>query len=258
MIYPVLWMIAGSFKTDQEILSGSLNLIPETFQWENYAKGWAGFAGISFFTFFRNSFVISAVSTIGTVLSSTCIAYALSRIDFKGKRFWFVVMLVTMMIPAQVILIPQFIIYNRLNLVGTYVPLILPHFFGQAFFIYQIMQFMVSIPKELDESAIIDGCSKYSVFTKIIFPLLKPSIITTIIIQFYWKWDGFMGPLIYLNKPRSYTVSIAIKLFADAGSSTTYASMFAMSTLSLLPVFLIFLFFNKYLVQGISTSGLKG
>ncbi|WP_342082677.1 carbohydrate ABC transporter permease [Enterococcus faecium] len=258
MIYPVLWMIAGSFKTDQEIMSGSLNLIPETFQWENYAKGWAGFAGISFFTFFRNSFVISAVSTIGTVLSSTCIAYALSRIDFKGKRFWFVVMLVTMMIPAQVILIPQFIIYNRLNLVGTYVPLILPHFFRQAFFIYQIMQFMVSIPKELDESAIIDGCSKYSVFTKIIFPLLKPSIITTIIIQFYWKWDDFMGPLIYLNKPRSYTVSIAIKLFADAGSSTTYASMFAMSTLSLLPVFLIFLFFNKYLVQGISTSGLKG
>ncbi len=130
--------------------------------------------------------------------------------------------------------------------------------FGQAFFIYQIMQFMVGIPKELDESAIIDGCSKYSVFTKIIFPLLKPSIITTIIIQFYWKWDDFMGPLIYLNKPRSYTVSIAIKLFADAGSSTTYASMFAMSTLSLLPVFLIFLFFNKYLVQGISTSGLKG
>ncbi len=133
MIYPVLWMIAGSFKTDQEILSGSLNLIPETFQWENYAKGWAGFAGISFFTFFRNSFVISAVSTIGTVLSSTCIAYALSRIDFKGKRFWFVVMLVTMMIPAQVILIPQFIIYNRLNLVGTYVPLILPHFLDKHF-----------------------------------------------------------------------------------------------------------------------------
>lgn len=121
------------FKTDQEIMSGSLNLIPETFQWENYAKGWAGFAGISFFTFFRNSFVISAVSTIGTVLSSTCIAYALSRIDFKGKRFWFVVMLVTMMIPAQVILIPQFIIYNRLNLVGTYVPLILPHFLDKHF-----------------------------------------------------------------------------------------------------------------------------
>ncbi|WP_165006081.1 MULTISPECIES: carbohydrate ABC transporter permease [unclassified Enterococcus] len=257
MIYPVLWMISGSFKTDNEILSGSLNLIPQEFQWQNYADGWAGFAGISFFTFFKNSFIISATATAATVLSSTCIAYALSRIDFKGRRFWFIVMLVTMMIPTQVILIPQFIIYNQLNLVGTYIPLILPHFFGQAFFIYQIMQFMISIPKELDESAIIDGCSKYSVFTKIIFPLLKPAIITTIIIQFYWKWDDFMGPLIYLNRPRTYTVSIAIKLFADAGSSTTYASMFAMSTLSLLPVFLIFLFFNKYLVQGISTSGLK-
>lgn len=257
MIYPVLWMISGSFKTDNEILRGSLNLIPQEFRWQNYADGWAGFAGISFFTFFKNSFIISATATAATVLSSTCIAYALSRIDFKGRRFWFIVMLVTMMIPAQVILIPQFIIYNQLNLVGTYIPLILPHFFGQAFFIYQIMQFMISIPKELDESAIIDGCSKYSVFTKIIFPLLKPAIITTIIIQFYWKWDDFMGPLIYLNRPRTYTVSIAIKLFADAGSSTTYASMFAMSTLSLLPVFLIFLFFNKYLVQGISTSGLK-
>lgn len=257
MIYPVLWMIAGSFKTDNEILSGSLSLIPEIFQWENYAEGWAGFAGISFFTFFKNSFIIASISTVATVLSSACIAYALSRIEFKGRKFWFVVMLITLMIPAQVILIPQFIIYNQLNLVGTYIPLILPHFFGQAFFIYQIMQFMVGIPKELDESAIIDGCSKYTVFTKIIFPLLKPAVITTIIIQFYWKWDDFMGPLIYLNRPRSYTVSIAIKLFADAGSSTSYASMFAMSTLSLLPVFLIFLFFNKYLVQGISTSGLK-
>ncbi|BDP91470.1 ABC transporter permease [Enterococcus faecium] len=258
MIYPVLWMIAGSFKTDQEIMSGSLNLIPETFQWENYAKGWAGFAGISFFTFFRNSFVISAVSTIGTVLSSTCIAYALSRIDFKGKRFWFVVMLVTMMIPAQVILIPQFIIYNRLNLVlALSVMLFFLTACGQEDD-KKITLNMAWWGSQVRHSAIIDGCSKYSVFTKIIFPLLKPSIITTIIIQFYWKWDDFMGPLIYLNKPRSYTVSIAIKLFADAGSSTTYASMFAMSTLSLLPVFLIFLFFNKYLVQGISTSGLKG
>jgi len=257
MIYPVLWMISGSFKSDNEILSGSLNLIPKEFKDGNYSAGWAGFAGISFFTFFKNSFIVSSISTIATVLSSTCIAYALSRIEFKGRKFWFAVMLVTMMIPAQVILIPQFLIYNKLNLVGTYIPLVLPHFFGQAFFIYQIMQFMVSIPKELDESAIIDGCSKYSVFTKIIFPLLKPSIITTIIIQFYWKWDDFMGPLIYLNNPKTYTVSIALKLFADAGSSTSYGSMFAMSTISLIPVFLIFLFFNKYLVQGISTSGLK-
>ncbi|WP_420828517.1 carbohydrate ABC transporter permease [Jeotgalibaca caeni] len=258
MIYPVLWMISGSLKDNSEILSGSLSLIPENWRWENFVTGWKGFGGIGFGTFFKNSFFISTISTIGTVLSSACVAYAFSRIKFTGRRFWFICMLLTMMLPSQVILIPQYIIYNQLGFVGTNVPLILPHFFGHAFFIYQMMQFMISIPKELDESAYIDGCSKYNIFTKIIFPLLKPSLITTIIIQFYWKWDDFMGPLVYLNKPESYTVSIALKLFADAGSTTDYGAMFAMSTLSLIPVFLIFLFFNKYLIEGISTSGLKG
>ena len=136
--------------------------------------------------------------------------------------------------------------------------LILPHFFGQAFFIYQMMQFIKGIPRELDEAATIDGCSRYSIFTRIILPLLKPSIVTTIIIQFYWKWDDFMGPMIYLNKPEMYTASLAIKQFADSSSTTDYGAMFAMSALSLIPVFLIFLFFNKYLVEGISSSGLKG
>lgn len=258
MIYPVLWMISGSFKDNVEILSGSLNLIPSEFNWENYINGWRGFGGISFATFFKNSFIITTLSTLGTVLSSALIAYAFSRIEFKGRKIWFTMMILTLMLPGQIILIPQYIIYNSLNLVGTFVPLILPHFFGQAFFIYQMMQFIATIPKELDESAYIDGCSKYSIFSRIVFPLLKPAIITTIIIQFYWKWDDFMGPLIYLNKPESYTVSVALKLFADAGSTTNYGAMFAISTLSLIPVFLIFLFFNKYLTEGISTSGLKG
>lgn len=121
-----------------------------------------------------------------------------------------------------------------------------------------MMQFMAGIPRELDEAATIDGCSKYSIFSHIILPLLKPSIVTTIIIQFYWKWDDYMGPLLYLSKPQSYTASLAIKMFADTASTTDYGAMFAMSTLSLIPVFLIFLFFNRYLVEGIGTSGLKG
>jgi len=258
MIYPVLWMITGSLRNNAEILSGNMSLIPENWRWENFANGWRGFGGVGFGTFFKNSFVITTVSTIGTVVSSACVAYAFSRIRFFGRNVLFVAMLLTMMLPGQVILIPQYIIYNQLGLVGTRIPLVLPHFFGQAFFIYQMMQFMVSIPRDLDESAYMDGCNKYTIFSKIIFPLLKPSIITTIIIQFYWKWDDFMGPLIYLNKPESYTVSIALKLFADAGSTTDYGAMFAMSTLSLIPVFLIFLFFNKYLIDGISTTGLKG
>lgn len=258
MIYPVLWMIAGALKNNTEILKGGLRLLPPAWRWENFTNGWSGFGGISFGTFFKNSFFVAAVATAATVISSACVAYGFARIEFKGRKLWFTAMLCTMMLPAQIILVPQYIIYNRLGWVGTYLPLLLPHFFGQAFFIYQMMQFTAGIPRDLDEAATIDGCSKYAIFAKIILPLLKPAVVTTIIIQFYWKWDDFMAPMIYLNKPRMYTASIAIKQFADASSTTDYGAMFAMSTLSLLPVFLIFLFFNRYLLEGIRASGLKG
>ena len=258
MIYPVLWMISGSFKDNSEILRGSLSLIPSNLKLSNYITGWKGFSGITFATFFKNSIWISVVATLGTVISSSLVAYSLSRLRYRGRKFWFICMISTMMLPSQVIMIPSFLIWYRLGLASTYVPLILPYFCGQAFFIYQMMQFMSSIPRELDEAATIDGCSRYSIFTRIIFPLLKPSIVTTVIIQFYWKWDDYMGPLLYLSKPQSYTASLAIKLFADSASTTDYGAMFAMSSLSLIPVFLIFLFFNRYLVEGIGTSGLKG
>ena len=258
MIYPVLWMISGSFKDNAEILRGTLKLIPENLKLSNYITGWKGFSGISFGTFFANSFWITSLATLGTVISSPLVAYALSRVHFKGRKLWFTCMLATMMLPGQVIMIPSFLIWYNLGLANTYVPLILPYFCGQAFFIYQMMQFMAGIPKELDEAATIDGCSKYGIYFHIILPLLKPSIVTTVIIQFYWKWDDYMGPLLYLSKPKSYTASLAIKMFADTASTTDYGAMFAMSTLSLLPVFLIFLFFNRYLVEGIGTSGLKG
>ncbi len=258
MVYPVLWMISGSFKDNAEILRGTLSLIPEQLKSTNYATGWKGFGGTTFSTFFKNSILITTVATFGTVLSSSLVAYSLSRVHFRGRNVVFTCMLATMMLPGQVIMIPQYLIYYKLGLVPGYVPLILPYFCGQAFFIYQMMQFMQSIPRELDEAAKIDGCSKYRIYSTIVLPLLKPSIVTTVIIQFYWKWDDYMGPLLYLSRPKSYTVSFAIKLFADSASKTDFGAMFAMSTLSLIPVFLIFLFFNRYLVEGIGTSGLKG
>ena len=258
MVYPVLWMVSGSLKTNVEITSGALTLIPRYWMWENFSTGWRGFAGITFTTFFQNSFIIATMSTIGIVLSSSLVAYSFARMRFRGRTLLFTIMLSTMMIPGQVIMIPQFLIFHRLGLVNTFVPLIGPAFFGGAFFIFLIMQFMVSIPKELDEAAICDGCNKYTVFIRIIFPLLKPALITTAIINFYWAWDNFMGPLIYLNSPRLFTVSLALRLFADTASITDYGAMFAMSTLSLVPVFVMFLFFNKHLVEGINTSGIKG
>lgn len=258
MIYPVVWMIMGSFKDNYQILNESTNLLPSNWIKDNYSRGWAGFGKYSFSTFFKNSFFITILSTVGMTISSSLIAYAFSRVKFRGRKFWFVCMISTMMLPGQVVMIPQYVIFQKLHFVNTYLPLILPMFFGSAFFIYMQMQFMVGLPKELDEAAYIEGCSKYTIYSRIILPLTTPALITTFIIQFYWKWDDFQGPLIYLSRPEKYPVSLAIKMFADASSTTDYGAMFAMSTLSLIPVFLIFLFFNRYLMEGISTSGLKG
>jgi multiple sugar transport system permease protein len=258
MVYPVIWMILGAFKNNTQILNDSTTLLPSSWNPHNFVTGWKGFGRYSFGTFFANSFIVAGLGTIGMTLSSSLVAYAFSRVKFRGRKFWFACMISTMMLPSQIVLIPQYIIFQKLRLVNSFVPLVLPMFFGGAFFIYLMMQFIAGIPRELDEAAFIEGCSKYTIFTKIIFPLISPALITTFIIQFYWKWDDFLGPLIYLSRPQKYTVSLAIKMFADATSTTDYGAMFAMSTLSLIPVFLIFLLFNRYLMDGISTSGLKG
>ena len=258
MIYPVLWMIFGAFKTNYEILNESLKLLPNAFSLDNLVRGWRGFGNLTFALFFLNSFIITILATAGVTISSSLVAYAFTRIRFRGRKLLFSCMMATLMLPAQVVMIPQYIIFRNLGLTNTYVPLILPSWFSSAFFVFMMMQFVQGLPKELDEAAIIDGCSRYSVYSRIILPLISPALITTIIINFYWKWDDFMGPLIYLSRPKLFPVSLAIKLFADSSSQTDFGAMFAMSSLSLLPVFLIFLFFNKYLIQGISTSGLKG
>ena len=261
MVYPVIWMVLGSFKTNYEILNESLKLMPQVFSGANYVQGWRGFGAINFGQFFLNSLIITVFATAGVTVSSALVAFAFARIRFPGRRFLFACMMATLMLPAQMIMIPQYIFFRQLDLINTFVPLILPHwFFGVngAFFVFMMMQFIQGLPKELDEAAIIDGCSRYSVFSRIILPLISPALITTIIINFYWKWDDFMGPLIYISRPKLFPVSLAIRLFADATSETDFGAMFAMSTLSLLPVFLIFLFFNKYLMEGISTTGLKG
>jgi len=258
MVYPVLWMISGSFKTNFEILNEVLKLLPDSFNLDNFIQGWRGFGRLDFSIFFMNSFIITTLSTIGVTISSSLVAYSFARIRFPGRNFLFACMMSTLMLPAQVVMIPQYIIFLELGLVNTFVPLILPSWFSNAFFVFMMMQFIGGLPKELDEAAVIDGCSRYTIYSHIIMPLISPALITTIIINFYWRWDDFMGPLIYLSRPARFPVSLAIRLFADTTSQTNYGPMFAMSTLSLVPVFLIFLCFNRYLLEGISTSGLKG
>ncbi|MFV0401581.1 MAG: carbohydrate ABC transporter permease [Oscillospiraceae bacterium] len=258
MIYPLLWMVASSFKPANEIFNNAQSLIPQEFVTYNYSNGWKGFAGYSFSTFFTNSFVISGIATFGALISSPFIAFGFSRLRFKGRKIWFSMMLLSMMLPFQIIMIPQYIIFHNLGWVGTILPLILPNFFGGAFFIFLIIQFIDGIPRELDEAAKIDGCSWYGIYARIMLPLITPSIVTCGIFAFMWKWDDFLASLLYLNKPAQYTVSIALKMFSDPSSGSDWGSMFAMATLSILPIMLIFIFCQKYLVEGISTEGLKG
>lgn len=260
MVYPLIWIIFSSFRDSTEIMRDSVRLIPKEWILTNYIEGFKGFGdgGYTFGRYFLNSFEICVVGTIGAVISSIMVAYGFARIRFRGRNFWFLCMMLTMMIPGQVISIPQYILFNKLGWVGTSLPLIVPAFFGQGFFIFMTMQFIQGIPADLDEAARIDGCSRYTIFTRIILPLIKPAVVTTTIFSFYWKWDDYFGQLLYLNKPKNYTVSIALKLFADPESLGSTGPMFAMATLSMLPILIMFLFFQKYLVEGISTTGLKG
>lgn len=257
MVYPVLWMVFSSLKDNGEIF-GTASLIPKTFRFDNYVRGWQGVGGVPFKVFFKNSFFYVILSTIGTVFSSAIVAYGFARIKFFGKGFWFMCMLLTMMLPYQVVMIPQFIIFFKIGWVNSFKPLIVPMFLGQPFFIFLMIQFIRGLPIELDESAKIDGCGRFSIFTRIIFPLLTPALITTVIFQFYWRWDDFLGPLLYLNKPVNYTVSLALRMFSDPMTTTDWGAVFAMGTLSLVPIMLVFILFQKYLVEGISTTGLKG
>lgn len=258
MIYPVLWMAFSSFEITTDIMKYQRELLPHTWTIDNYIRGWKGFAGITFTTFFKNSLYVTVVSTLGCIITSTLAAYAFSRLRFPFKKFLFAVMMLTMMLPAQVLMVPQYIMMNKFGWVGEFAAVIIPAFAGGGFYIYLINQFIKTVPKDLDEAAFIDGCTKYGIFFKIILPLMKPSITTATIFAFYWKWEDFMGPLLYLNKPKKYLVPLAIKVFSDPSQLSDWGALFAMATLSLVPVLVIFFLLQKYIVEGVATTGIKG
>ncbi|MGN1141531.1 MAG: carbohydrate ABC transporter permease [Oliverpabstia sp.] len=259
MIYPLLWMVMSSFKDTNTIFTTAGKLIPEDFTLDNYINGWKGFAGINFGVFFKNSLFISIIATVGTVFSSSIVAYGLSRCRILGKKLIFAAVLFTMMLPQQILMIPQYLWFQKLGWVGSYLPLIVPYCFAvQGFFVYMMKNFLDGIPRELDEAAKIDGCSYYGIYRRIMLPLMVPSLVTGAIFSFMWRWDDFLSALLYVNQSKKYPVSLALKLFCDPGSTSDYGAMFAMATLSVVPAIIIFLFFQKYLVEGVSTTGLKG
>ncbi|PZE21640.1 carbohydrate ABC transporter permease [Paenibacillus xerothermodurans] len=259
MVYPILWTLASSLKPEHEIFVNASSLIPSTLEWQNYAKGWKGFGTIGFDVFFRNSALVTSMVVTGTLFSSALVAFGFARLQFSLRKALFACLMVTMMLPGQVTMIPQYILFQKLGWVNTYNPLIVPAFIGGTpFFIFLLIQFIRGIPRELDESAVIDGCSAYGIFWRIILPLSTPALVTVAIFSFYWTWDDFLGPLIYLNDVKKHTISLGLRMFADPSSVTAWGPMFSMSVLSLLPQFLIFLFFQKYIVEGIATTGIKG
>ncbi len=259
MIYPLLWLLSSSFKSNETMFLNPYSLIPEV--WDavkNYASGLEGVGGVPFWRFLINSVEVTVAGMVGCVVTSLFAAYAFSRIRFRFGNFWFGCVMMTMMIPAQVMVVPQYIILKKLNLIDTKIALILPWFFGGAFFIFLMVQFFQGIPRELDEAAEIDGCGRIATLFKVLVPVVQPAIITSSIFAFYWIWQDFFQPLIFINSTKNFTIPLALNMYLDPDSYNNYGGLFAMSVISLIPIIVFFIIFQRYLVEGIAMDGIKG
>ncbi len=256
ILYPLLWMVAASFRPNNEIFNG-LGLFSGSFTLENYANGWAaGQQGFS--RYFLNSTLVTVLSIVGNLISCSLTAYAFARLEFPFKRTLFAILLGTMLLPYHVTLVPQYVLFNELGWINTYLPLIVPRFLGtEAFFIFLMVQFIRTLPRELDESARLDGAGHFGIFARIIMPLALPAIGTTAMFTFIASWNDFLGPLLYLNRADLHTVPIALNTFLDSTGENAFGELFAMSTLSLAPIVGFFIVSQRLLIEGIATTGMK-
>jgi multiple sugar transport system permease protein len=256
MLYPLIWLFVSSFKPTSDIFSEP-GLVPRNPTLQNYPDGWTGLTD-NFSHYILNSTIVVAASVVGNLFACSLAAYAFARLEFPLKRFWFAVMLGTMMLPIHVIIVPQYIMFARADLINTFWPLIIPKLLAtDGFFVFLMVQFIRGLPRELDDAARIDGCSHFGIFFRIIVPLSMPALATTAIFTFIWTWNDFFSQLIYLTDPDMYTVPVALRTFVDATTRTPWGPVFAMSIVSLAPIFGFFLAGQRYLVRGIATTGLK-
>lgn len=256
MLYPVLWMVASSFRPN-DVIFRDPSILLRDFEIMNYVNGWNAFAE-PFGHYLVNSAVVVLGCILGNLVSCSLAAYAFARLEFRSKQVWFAIMLVTIMLPIHIIIVPQYIIFSQLGWVNTYLPLILPKLLAtDAFFVFLMVQFIRGIPKELDEAARLDGAGHLRTFLQVILPLMVPALGTTAIFTFIWTWNDFFSQLIYLTNPERYTTPIALRAFVDQQSATDWGAVFAMSVVSLIPVFIAFLLGQRFLVKGIATTGGK-
>ena len=256
MLYPLLWMVASAFKPENVIFT-DLSIIPHSLDPKNFREGWTALQ-TSFTQFYWNSFVIAILVVIGNLASCSLTAYAFARLQFPWKQPLFALMLATLMLPYHVTLIPQYVLFLQLGWIDTFLPLVVPKYLAaDAFFIFLMVQFFRGVPRELDEAAQMDGCSPWRIYWKIIIPLSLPVMATAGIFSFLWTWNDFFGPLIYLNDSANYTVPLALRSFVDATGTSAWGQLFAMSVLAILPIFLVFLFFQRLIIEGVAMSGMK-
>ncbi|MFW0773132.1 carbohydrate ABC transporter permease [Paenarthrobacter nitroguajacolicus] len=256
MIYPLLWMVVSSLRPN-DLIFREPGLWLESLEMSNYTDGWSALTH-PFGHYMLNSAIVVLGSILGNLISCSMAAYAFARLQFSGKKIFFGIMLLTIMLPFHVVIVPQYILFSQIGWVNTFWPLIVPKLLAtDAFFVFLMVQFIRGIPKDLDEAARIDGAGHPRIFLRVILPLMVPALATTTIFTFIWTWNDFFGALIYLTDPDMFTVPVALRAFVDSQSATSWGSLFAMSIVSLLPVFLVFLFGQRFLIKGIATTGIK-
>lgn len=258
LIYPIIWMFFATFKTNEEIY-GVTKLLPKVFTLKYYTEGWKGTGRINYGTFFKNTFLLVLPTTMFTVISSTFVAYGFARFKFPGKKILFALLMGTLMLPNSVIIIPRYTLYNKFDWINTYLPFHVPAILAcYPFFIYMLIQFMRGLPKELDESAYVDGCGTLRTLVQILLPLMKPALFSAGLFQFLWTYNDYFNPLIFINSVKNYPISLALRMSLDAESVVQWGKVMAMSFVAVVPVMLLFFAAQKYFVEGIATSGLKG
>lgn len=256
-MYPFIWLILGCFKSNDELFRHSLAL-PQSVDFSIFIRGWRGIGRYNYGNYFINTFFLVIPMVLLTLISAQLIAYGFAWFKFPFKRLFFILMISTMMLPSSVTLIPRYVMFSRWGLVNSYVPLIAPALFGgSAFFIFMLIQFIRGIPKDLGEAALLDGCSSFGTLYHVITPLCVPALFTAGTFQFIWTWNDFLNQLIYINSTSMYTISLGLHMTLDATSNIQWNSIFAMSLLSVVPLIVLFFIAQKYLVEGIATTGLK-
>ena len=259
LLYPILWMFFAAFKSNDEIF-GSTKLLASHYSMKNFIEGWKGSGTMSYATYFRNTFLLVIPVTLLTLVSSTLVAYGFARFNFPFKKALFSLLIATLMLPNAVIIIPRYTLFAKFGWIDTYIP-----FYALAalacypFFIFMLVQFLRGLPRDLDESAYIDGCGPFQCFIQILLPLLKPALFSAGLFQFLWTWNDFYNQFIFINSPKKFTLSLGLRLSIDASTEAVkWNEVMAMSVCSIIPLFILFFCAQKYFVDGIATSGIKG